>query len=242
MDVDFNLEEAIIPIDKPYGWTSSDVVRKVKFMLRNVSGLKKLKVGHAGTLDPLATGLLLLCVGKATKQTERLQAEEKEYVARIRLGATTPSFDLEKEIDLTYPFAHITREAVERALQQLTGTYEQVPPVFSAKLINGKRAYELAREGKETEMKPAVVTIYEMEIQHFDLPDVVVRITCGKGTYIRSLARDLGAALQSGGHLTGLRRTRTGKYHVSNAFNIEEIENRLKSWKVEKEIIPLRLI
>jgi tRNA pseudouridine55 synthase len=211
-------------------------------MLRNVSGLKKLKEGHAGTLDPLATGLLLLCVGKATKQTERLQAEEKEYVAHIRLGATTPSFDLEKEIDHTYPFAHITREAVEGALQQLTGTHEQVPPVFSAKLINGKRAYELAREGKETEMKPAVVTIYEMEIQHFDLPDVVIRITCGKGTYIRSLARDLGAALQSGGHLTGLRRTRTGKYHVSNAFSVEEIENRLKSWKVEKEIIPLPII
>jgi tRNA pseudouridine55 synthase len=242
MDVDFNLEEMIIPIDKPYGWTSSDVVRKVKFMLRNASGLKKLKVGHAGTLDPLATGLLLLCVGKATKQTERLQGEEKEYVAHIRLGATTPSFDLEKEIDHTYPFAHITREAVERALQQLTGTQEQVPPVFSAKLINGKRAYELAREGKETEMKPAVITIYEMEIQHFDLPDVIVRITCSKGTYIRSLARDLGVALQSGGHLTGLRRTRTGKYHVSNAFSIEDVENRLKSWKVEKEIIPLQFI
>jgi tRNA pseudouridine55 synthase len=211
-------------------------------MLRKNTGLKNLKVGHAGTLDPLATGLLLLCVGKATKQTERLQAEEKEYVAHIRLGATTPSFDLEKEIDHTYPFEHITREAVERALQQLTGTQEQVPPIFSAKLINGKRAYELAREGKEAEMKPAVITIYEMELQDFALPDVIVRISCSKGTYIRSLARDLGVALQSGGHLTGLRRTRTGKYHVSNAFSMDEVENRLKNWKVEKDFVSLRFI
>ncbi|MDR0692935.1 MAG: tRNA pseudouridine(55) synthase TruB [Prevotellaceae bacterium] len=243
MPFDFNLEEgAIIPVDKPYGWTSADVVRKVKFMLQKKTGLKHIKVGHAGTLDPLATGLLVLCAGKATKQTERLQAEEKEYVAHIRLGATTPSFDLEKEIDHTYPFEHITREAVEQALQQFTGTQEQVPPVFSAKLIDGKRAYTLAREGKTTEMKPAVVTIYEMEIQHFALPKLIVRITCSKGTYIRSLARDLGVALQSGGHLTDLRRTRSGKYHISNACSIAEIENKLKNWKVEKDVVPLRLV
>jgi tRNA pseudouridine55 synthase len=240
MPFDFNPDEgAIIPVDKPYGWTSADVVRKVKFMLQKATARKNIKVGHAGTLDPLATGLLLLCVGKATKQAERLQSEEKEYVAHIRLGATTPSFDLEKEIDHTYPFEHITREATEQALQQFTGTHEQVPPVFSAKLIDGKRAYTLAREGKEAEMKPAVITIYEMEIQHFALPELIVRITCSKGTYIRSLARDLGVALQSGGHLTGLQRTRIGKYHVSNAFSIVEIENRLKNWKVEKDSVSL---
>ena len=152
MPFDFNPEEGvIIPVDKPYGWTSADVVRKVKFLLRKAAGCKNIKVGHAGTLDPLATGLLLLCVGKATKQTERLQAEEKEYVAHIRLGATTPSFDLEKEIDCTYPVEHITREAVKRALSQFTGTQEQVPPIFSAKLIDGKRAYTLARASRNAE-------------------------------------------------------------------------------------------
>jgi tRNA pseudouridine55 synthase len=243
LQINFNPDEgAIIPVDKPYGWTSADVVRKVKSMLRKEPAWKNCKVGHAGTLDPLATGLLLLCLGKATKQAERLQAEEKEYVADIRLGATTPSFDLEKEIDRTYPYAHITREAAEQALQQLTGTYEQVPPVFSAKLIDGKRAYTLAREGREVLMKPAVITVYELDIQHFALPELTIRITCSKGTYIRSLARDLGAALQSGGHLAGLRRTRSGKYHVSNACSIAEIENELKNWKVKKDIVSSRLI
>ena len=243
MPFDFNLEEgAIIPVDKPYGWTSADVVRKVKFMLQKNTGWKNIKVGHAGTLDPLATGLLLVCVGKATKQTGRLQSEEKEYVAHIRLGATTPSFDLEKEIDHMYPFAHITREAVEQVLQQFIGIQEQAPPVFSAKLIDGKRAYALAREGKEIEMKPAVITIYELAIQHFVLPDLIIRTTCSKGTYIRSLARDLGIALHSGGYLTELRRTRSGKYHISNACSIAEIENWLKNWKVEKEIVPLHPI
>jgi tRNA pseudouridine55 synthase len=238
---DFNPEEgAVIPVNKPYGWTSADVVRKVKFMLQKATGLKHVKVGHAGTLDPLATGLLLLCVGKATKQAEQLQAEEKEYVAHIRLGATTPSFDLEQEIDHTYPFAHITREATEQALQQFVGVYAQVPPVFSAKLIGGKRAYTLARAGRAAEMKPAPVTIYECELQRFALPDLIVRVACSKGTYIRAFARDLGVALHSGGHLTDLRRTRSGKYHVSAAFSIEDIENGLKNWKVGKDIVPLR--
>jgi tRNA pseudouridine55 synthase len=241
MQPDFNLEEgAVIPVDKPYGWTSADVVRKVKFILRKEPEWKNIKVGHAGTLDPLATGVLLLCVGKATKQAERLQSEQKEYVAHIRLGATTPSFDLEKEVDRTYPFAHITREALEQALQQLTGTHEQVPPVFSAKLIDGKRAYELARAGKEATMKPAVITIYELELQQFALPELTLRVTCSKGTYIRALARDLGVALQSGGHLTGLQRTRSGKYHISDAFSLAEIESACKNWKVEKDIVPLQ--
>jgi tRNA pseudouridine55 synthase len=241
MPIDFNLEEGtIIPVDKPYGWTSADVVRKVKFMLQQHTGRKNIKVGHAGTLDPLATGLLLLCIGKATKQAERLQAGEKEYIAHIRLGATTPSFDLEHEVDRTYPFDHITREAVAQALLQLTGTYEQVPPAFSAKLIDGQRAYTLAREGRDAKMKPAVITVHQAGLLHFALPDLIVEVTCSKGTYIRSLARDLGAALHSGGHLTGLQRTRSGKYHISNACSIAEIESELKNWKVEKDIVSLR--
>ena len=231
-----DLEEGVvIPIDKPYGWTSADVVRKVKFLLQKKTGQKKIKVGHAGTLDPLATGLLLLCVGKATKLADSLQAEEKEYVADIRLGATTPSFDLEKEIDAVYPFEHITKEAVEHVLQQFTGVQEQIPPVFSAKLIDGKRAYELARAGKTTEMKPAVVTIKELALLQYALPDIIIRITCSKGTYIRSLARDLGAALQSGGHLTGLRRTRSGQHKVEAAFNLENVENMIKNMEFPKK-------
>ncbi len=231
-----NLEEGtVIPIDKPYGWTSADVVRKVKFLLQKKTGEKKIKVGHAGTLYPLATGLLLICVGKATKWADSLQSEEKEYVADIRLGATTPCFDLEKEIDATYPFEHITREEVELKLQQFIGTQEQVPPIFSAKLIDGKRAYELARAGKETEMKPAIITIKELALLHYSLPDIVIKITCSKGTYIRSLARDLGIALQSGGHLTGLRRTRSGKHSVENAFDLITVENIIKNMEIPKK-------
>jgi tRNA pseudouridine55 synthase len=234
--LNMDLEEGVvIPVDKPYGWTSADVVRKVKFLLQKKTGQKKIKVGHAGTLDPLATGLLLLCVGKATKLADSLQAEEKEYVADIRLGATTPSFDLEKEIDAVYPFEHITKEAVEQVLQQFTGVQEQIPPVFSAKLIDGKRAYELARAGKATEMKPAVVTIKELALLQYALPNIIIRITCSKGTYIRSLARDLGAALQSGGHLIGLRRTRSGQHKVEAAFNLENVENMIKNMEFPKK-------
>jgi tRNA pseudouridine55 synthase len=239
MPLTIPLEEGmILPVDKPYGWTSADVVRKIKFLLQKKTGIKKLKVGHAGTLDPLATGLLLICVGKATKQAERLQAEEKEYIADIRLGATTPCFDLEKEIDTRYPVEHITQLAVEAALPQFIGTQEQIPPIYSAKLINGQRAYKLARAGKETEMKSAIITIKELELQHFTLPELTLRIVCSKGTYIRSLARDLGLTLVSGGHLTGLRRTRSGKHHVSNALRIADIENSIKNMKIsEKEYI-----
>ena len=228
-------EGAVIPIDKPYRWTSADVVRKVKFLLQKKTGQKKIKVGHAGTLDPLATGLLLVCVGKATKLADSLQAEEKEYVADIRLGATTPCFDLEKEIDAVYPFEHINKEAVEQALKQFTGEQEQIPPVFSAKLIDGKRAYELARAGKETEMKPAVITISELLLLNFSLPNITIKITCSKGTYIRSLARDLGLALQSGGHLTALRRTRSGRHRVEKAFDLDFVENMIKNMEFPKK-------
>ncbi len=231
MNIDINTG-AIIPVDKPYRWTSADVVRKIKFLLQKKTGQKKIKVGHAGTLDPLATGLLLVCVGKATKLADSLQAEEKEYVADIRFGATTPCFDLEKDIDATYPFEHITREAVEQTLLQFTGTQEQVPPIFSAKLIDGKRAYELARAGREAEMKPATITISRLQLESFALPGIKIRINCSKGTYIRSLARDLGVALQSGAHLTGLRRTRSGTHSVEDAYSIEEVENNIKNMEI----------
>jgi len=234
--LDIDLEEGtVIPVDKPYGWTSADVVRKIKFLLQKKTGQKKIKVGHAGTLDPLATGLLLVCVGKATKLADSLQAGEKEYLADIRLGATTPGFDLEKEIDAVYPFEHITREDVEQVLQQFTGQQEQVPPIFSAKLIDGKRAYELARAGKETAMKPAVITINELTLLSYALPNFSIRIVCSKGTYIRSLARDLGIALQSGGHLTGLRRTRSGQHRVEEAFDLETVENMIKNMVFSKK-------
>jgi tRNA pseudouridine55 synthase len=214
-------EGVIIPIDKPLGWTSADVVRKIKFALQRKTGNKNLKVGHAGTLDPLATGVLLVCVGKATKQAEALQAETKEYVAEIEVGATTPSFDLEKAVDARYPYEHITQEMTVAALQQMTGAQEQVPPIFSAKLVDGKRAYELARAGKEAVMKPAGIIIYETELLSFRLPEITVRIVCSKGTYIRAFARDLGVALQSGAHLTALHRTRSGKFNSLNIISIE---------------------
>jgi tRNA pseudouridine55 synthase len=211
----------IIPVDKPLGWTSADVVRKVKFVLQRKTGNKNLKVGHAGTLDPLATGVLLLCTGKATKQAEALQTEEKEYIAEIEVGATTSSFDLEKEIDARYPYEHITKELATAALQSFVGAQEQIPPVFSAKMVDGKRAYKWARAGQNAEMKPAVITIYATELLAFQLPKITVRIVCSKGTYIRAFARDFGQALQSGAHLTALRRTRSGKFSELETTIIE---------------------
>ena len=184
---------------------------------------KNIKVGHAGTLDPLATGVLLVCIGKATKQAEALQAQQKEYIAEITLGATTPSFDLEKEMDALYPYEHITKEAVEAVLEGMTGEQDQIPPVFSAKLINGTRAYEMARAGEEVVMKPARINIYSLEIVDFSLPKLVVRVRCSKGTYIRSLARDIGAALDSGGHLTGLIRSESGNFKVTEALSMDDI-------------------
>ena len=220
-------EGVVIPIDKPYRWTSADVVRKIKFALQRKLKNKNLKVGHAGTLDPLATGILLVCVGKATKQADALQAEEKEYIAEIELGATTPSFDLEKEIDNRFPYEHITKEKVEEALQQFVGIQEQIPPIFSAKIIDGKRAYEIARAGGEAEMKPAIITIYETELLIFNLPKIIVRMTCSKGTYVRAFARDLGLALQSGAHLTNLRRSRSGEFNLLNITQLEDFEKFL---------------
>ena len=224
-----NFEEGYIAVlDKPLRWTSTDVVRKIKFSLRKL-GYRRIKVGHAGTLDPLATGILLVCIGRATKMVDALQAEEKEYVADIMLGATTPSYDLEHEIDQTYPWEHVTREAVEQALTDLTGERLQTPPVYSAKKIEGTRAYELARAGEEVAVRQALIHIYEMEILDCELPRLKIRVRCSKGTYIRSLAHEIGIALHSGAHLTGLRRTRSGGFTLENAWNLDDFLENLQN-------------
>ena len=230
-----NFEEGYIAVlDKPLQWTSADVVRKIKFALRRL-GYRRIKVGHAGTLDPLATGVLLVCIGRATKMVDALQAEEKEYVADVMLGATTPSYDLEHPVDRTYPWEHITREAVEEALRTLTGERLQEPPLVSAKKIEGTRAYELARAGEEVALRKVPVTIYEMELLACELPRIRVRVRCSKGTYIRSLAREIGEALQSGGHLTSLRRTRSGGFTVEKACPIDDFLEKLQEIETKKE-------
>ena len=230
---DFTLQGVDFPegyvavIDKPYEWTSADVVRKIKFQLRKC-GYPKIKIGHAGTLDPLATGILLVCIGRATKRVDTLQAERKEYVAELQLGATTPSGDMEHPIDHTYPTEHITREMVEEALQSLTGEREQLPPLYSAKKVQGVRAYEFAREGVEVELKRALINIYAMELVEYDLPRIKIRVECSKGTYIRSLAFEIGEALNSGAYLSSLRRTRSGEFCVENAHSLDDFMEKLK--------------
>ncbi|MBR4871418.1 MAG: tRNA pseudouridine(55) synthase TruB [Alistipes sp.] len=226
MNVDFP-EGYVALIDKPYEWTSADVVRKIKFQLRKC-GFPKIKIGHAGTLDPLATGVLLVCIGRATKSVEALQAEEKEYVAELQLGATTPSGDMEHEVDATYPTEHITREAVEEALRSLCGEREQLPPLYSAKKVQGVRAYEFARAGEEIELKKALITIYDMELMEYDMPRIKIRVRCSKGTYIRSLAFEIGEALQSGAYLSSLRRTRSGGYRVEEGHTLDEFMEKLR--------------
>lgn len=212
----------IIGIDKPLGWTSFDAVKRLRGAIQRRLHVKKFKVGHAGTLDPLATGVLVVCTGRATRRIEELQSGDKEYVATIRLGATTPSFDLETEIDATYPYTHITREMAEGVLPSFTGKIMQVPPVFSAVKIDGKRAYNLARKGKEVSLKAKPLEIREMELLDFSLPEITLRIVCSKGTYIRALARDLGTALGSGAHLTALRRTRVGNVGIDKCLTIDD--------------------
>lgn len=217
---------AVLCYDKPYGWTSFNLVSKVRRTLCQKLGVKKLKVGHAGTLDPLATGVMILCTGHATKRISELQAGVKEYVATLQLGATTPSFDLEKPIDATYPTSHITRQRVEEVLTTFVGRIEQVPPAFSAVKVDGKRAYDLARQGKQVELKPKVLVIDAIELIRFDdaQMQMEIRVVCSKGTYIRALARDIGAALKSGAHLIALRRTRVGDVKVENCQKIENLE------------------
>ena len=216
------IEGEILYIDKPFGWTSFDVVKRVRGKLLRRLGLKKFKVGHAGTLDPLATGVMIVVTGKATRLIDSLQAGVKEYVATIALGATTPSFDLETAIDATYPTEHITRESVEHALSKFVGTIEQVPPAFSACKVDGRRAYKMARKGKEVEIKPKTLVIDEIELLEFAPTQIVIRVVCSKGTYIRALARDIGLALESGGHLTALRRTRVGDVTIDKCQSVDD--------------------
>jgi tRNA pseudouridine55 synthase len=216
-------------VDKPYRWTSFDLVKKVMVALKKTYQYDKLKVGHAGTLDPLATGLLLICTGRYTKQAESLQASEKEYIATVALGKTTPSFDLETEVDATFPVEHITRELVENCLTTFLGETDQVPPVFSAKSVNGKRAYKYARRGEMIEMQPNKVTIKEIELVEFSQESIIIRVVCSKGTYIRSLARDIGLALNSGGHLSALRRTAVGNYKIEEAISLDSLLDTLNN-------------
>ncbi len=218
-------------VDKPMGWTSTDVVRKLKFALGKC-GYRKIKIGHAGTLDPLATGVLLVCIGKATKMVDALQSERKEYIAEVVLGATTPSYDMEHPVDKRYPTEHITLEAIERALEELTGERLQTPPLYSAKRIDGVRAYEAARAGEVVEMRQALINIYGMEILSCDLESeekvLKVRVECSKGTYIRSLAFEIGEKLSSGGYLKSLRRTKSGAKSIDEgAWQLDEILDRL---------------
>ena len=230
--MDFKKGE-ILYFDKPYGWTSFGLVAKVRYALCKKLGVKKLKVGHAGTLDPLATGVLVLCTGKATKLIPELQAHTKEYVATIRLGATTPSFDLEKEFDAVYPTEHITQALVEETLKKFIGEIYQVPPVFSACKVNGDRAYDLARKGEAVELQPKLLVIDELELLRCELPEIEVRVVCSKGTYIRALARDIGEALNSGAHLTALRRTRVGTVRVEDCLQLDSFQEWLDNQTID---------
>lgn len=223
----------VLYFNKPLRWTSFDLVNKFRYKLSRKLGVKKIKVGHAGTLDPLATGVMILCTGKATKRIDEFQYQTKEYVATLKLGETTPSFDLEKEVDAVYPTEHITRELVEETLKHFIGKIEQVPPVFSACKIEGKRAYELARKGEEVLLKAKTLVIDEIELLECALPVVKIRVVCSKGTYIRALARDIGEALHSGAHLIALERTRIGDITLDCCLNPEEIDDFLNE-KIEK--------
>ncbi|MBQ2541046.1 MAG: tRNA pseudouridine(55) synthase TruB [Paludibacteraceae bacterium] len=224
------LEGEIIAIDKPLHWTSFDVVGKVRGAICHHIGQRKLKVGHTGTLDPLATGVVVICTGKKTKLISQMQYDTKEYLATLQLGATTPSYDLEKEIDQTYPTAHITRELIDQVIPQFVGEQWQTPPMFSAVQVNGKRAYELARKGETVELKPKLLVIDEIVVTDFN-PETMqlsIRVVCSKGTYIRALARDIGERLRSGAHLIALRRIRIGDIRVENCTTVEQFSESLK--------------
>ena len=222
------LNGEIILIDKPLDWTSFQVVNKIRWLIRSTFGIKKIKVGHAGTLDPLASGLLILCTGKMTKSIEQFMGQEKEYTGTFTLGSTTPSYDLETEIDNTFPTDHITEELLHNTLDQFVGTIDQYPPVFSALKKDGKRLYEFAREGIEVEIPTRKVNIRSFELTQKALPKVDFKVICSKGTYIRSLVNDFGKALNSGAHLSALRRTRIGEFNIEQAVSIEDFEKQIK--------------
>lgn len=225
----------ILYFNKPLKWTSFDLVNKFRYKLSRKLHVKKIKVGHAGTLDPLATGVMIVCTGKATKRIDEFQYQTKEYIATLKLGETTPSFDLEKEVDAVYPTEHITQALVEETLSHFLGTIEQIPPVFSACKVEGKRAYELARKGEEVNLKSKTLVIDEIELLEYALPVIKIRVVCSKGTYIRALARDIGEALQSGAHLIGLERTRIGNVTLDQCMSPEKIDAFLDK-AVETEI------
>lgn len=234
------LDGQILTFDKAYGITSFGLVAKVRWLITQKMRGRKIKVGHAGTLDPLATGVMVICTGRATKDIERLQTGVKEYEATLQLGATTPSFDLEHEVDATYPTAHITLEEIERVLQTFVGEIMQVPPAFSACKVQGKRAYNLARKGEDVELRAKPLRIDEISLIAHDLEkmQITIRVVCSKGTYIRALARDIGEALQSGAHLTALRRTRVGEYTIQDCLTLEQFEFWLQQIEVETEPTP----
>lgn len=220
----------VLLFDKDLEWTSFDLVQRVRNTLCRKMGIKKMKVGHAGTLDPLATGLMILCTGKATKQIENFQEKEKEYLATIKLGATTPSFDRETEEDSTKSYHHITPEIIASTLQKFKGEIEQVPPVYSAIKVKGKRAFDYARNGEDLKLQPRKVVISEIVAESFDLPYIKLRIACSKGTYIRALARDIGEDMNCGAYLTDLRRTRIGEFYVSDAMKINYFLENIDSF------------
>ena len=222
------LNGEIILIDKPLDWTSFQVVNKIRWLIRSTFGIKKIKVGHAGTLDPLASGLLILCTGKMTKSIEQFMGQEKEYTGTFTLGSTTPSYDLETEVDNTFPTDHITEELLQATLNQFVGTIDQYPPIFSALKKDGKRLYEFAREGIEVEIPARKVNIHSFELTQKAIPKVDFKVICSKGTYIRSLANDYGKALNSGALLSALRRTRIGEFNIEHAISIEDFEKQIK--------------
>ena len=225
---------AVLYINKPLNWTSFTLVRKLRNKLCRKLGIKKLKVGHAGTLDPLATGVMIVCTGKKTKLIESFQYQTKEYIATIKLGETTPSFDLETAVDGVFPVEHITQELVEAKLKDFIGEIEQVPPTYSACKVDGKRAYEFAREGQDVELKPKLLVIDEIELLDYSFPEIRVRVVCSKGTYIRALARDIGVALGSGAHLTALERTRIGEVTLDQCIEGSQIEEFVDALIIDK--------
>lgn len=230
------IEGEILYIDKPKTWTSFDAVKRLRSELLRRLRVKKIKVGHAGTLDPLASGVMAICTGRATRQIEQLQAGVKEYVADIALGATTPSFDLETQIDATYPTEHITEDQVRKVLESFRGKIEQIPPSFSACKIGGTRAYEMARKGEEVDLKPKTLVIEEIELLEYFRTSIRIRVLCSKGTYIRALARDIGVALGTGAHLTDLRRTRVGDIHLSDCLTIPQAVELIKTVELDSTI------
>lgn len=226
------IDGTILVVDKPAGWTSFDVVNKLRYPIKRLTKIKRIKVGHAGTLDPLATGVLVVCTGKMTKQINTLMLDDKEYTGVITLGATTPSFDLETEIDQTFDVGHITEELIEEARQRFVGEIFQVPPMFSAKKIDGKPAYKAARRGEEVKMRKTVVNILELEFTKIEMPDLHFRMRCSKGTYVRSLAHDLGQALDSGAHLSLLKRTSSGAYSIEQAADVKKMQDEI--WEMSR--------